>query len=206
VALSAEAPAAELQLTLSRATPTTGTADIASTPPGASVSVDGKPAGRTPLSAVALKAGARRLELALEGHEPWSGTVDVVAGQKGRVDVRLKPIPAANPEPTPEPVDTSRVYGLADVDTQPKRRLGESPTYPRSGAPKLKSGERVSVTVRFVVTEAGDVQDVSVVESAGKAVDAVVVQAVKGWKYESATKRGVRVRSQLLFKQTFLGG
>jgi serine/threonine-protein kinase len=206
VALSAETPAAELQVTLSRAAPTTGTADIASTPPGATVTVDGKASGRTPLSAVALKAGARRLELALEGHEPWSGTVDVVAGQKGRVDVRLKPIPVAKPEPTPEPVDTTRVYGLADVDAPPKRRSGESPTYPRSGAPKLKSGERVSVTVRFVVTEAGDVQDVSVVESAGKPVDAVVVQAVKGWKYEPATKRGVRVRSQMLFKQTFLGG
>ena len=62
------------------------------------------------------------------------------------------------------------------------------------------------MTVRFVVTETGDVQDVSVVESAGKAVDAVVVQAVKGWKYEPATKRGVKVRSQMLFKQTFLGG
>ena len=171
-------------MSLARAAPTTGTADILSTPAGATVSVDGRPAGRTPLSAVALKPGARRVDVALEGHEPWSGTVDVVAGQKGRVEVRLKPIPAAKPEPTPEPVDTARVYSQADVDTPPKRRSGESPSYPRAGAPKLKSSERVSVTVRFVVTETGDVQDVSVVESAGKAVDAVVVQAVKGWKYE----------------------
>ncbi len=204
--LTAEAPSAELKVSLARAAPTTGTADILSTPAGATVSVDGRPAGRTPLSAVALKPGARRVEVALEGHEPWSGTVDVVAGQKGRVEVRLKPIPEAKPEPTPEPVDTARVYSQADVDTPPKRRSGESPSYPRAGAPKLKSSERVSVTVRFVVTETGDVQDVSVVESAGKAVDAVVVQAVKGWKYEPATKLGVKVRSQMLLKQTFLGG
>jgi TonB family protein len=204
--LSAEVPSAEVKVSLARATPTTGTADILSTPAGATVSVDGKPAGRTPLSAVALKPGARRVEISLEGHEPWSGTVDVVAGQKGRVEVRLKLIPAAKPEPTPEPVDTARVYSQADVDTQPRRRSGESPSYPRSGAPKLRSGDRVSVTVRFVVTETGDVQDVSVVESAGKAIDAVVVQAVKGWKYEPATKRGVKVRSQMLLKQTFLGG
>jgi len=151
-------------------------------------------------------SGTRRVEITLEGHEPWSGTVDVVAGQKGRVEVRLKAIPVAKPEPTPEPVDTARVYSQADVDTPPKRRSGESPSYPRSGAPKLRSGDRVSVSVRFVVTETGEVQDVSVVESAGKAVDAVVVQAVKGWKYEPATKRGVKVRSQMLLKQTFLGG
>jgi TonB family protein len=202
--LSAEAPSTDLKVSLARATPTTGTADILSSPAGATVTVDGKAAGRTPLSAVALKPGARRVEMALEGHEPWSGTVDVVAGQKGRIDVRLKPIPVA--KPTPEPVDTARVYSQEDVDTQAKRRSGESPSYPRSGAPKLRSGERVSVIVRYVVTETGDVQDVSVVESAGKAVDAVVVQAVKGWKYEPATKRGVKVRSQMLLKQTFLGG
>jgi protein TonB len=122
------------------------------------------------------------------------------------VDVRLKPVPAAKPEPTPEPVDTARVYGQGDVDVQPRRRSGESPSYPRAGAPRLKSGERVSVVVRFVVTEKGDVEDVSVVESAGKMVDAAVIQAVRSWKYEPATKRGVLVRSQVLFKQTFLGG
>jgi TonB family protein len=56
------------------------------------------------------------------------------------------------------------------------------------------------------VSEAGEVQDVSVVESGGKVVDGIVIQAVKGWRYEPATKRGVKVRSQMLFKQTFLGG
>ena len=64
----------------------------------------------------------------------------------------------------------------------------------------------VSVVVRFVVDEKGEVQDLSVVESAGKVVDAAVIQAVRSWRYEPAVKRGVKVRSQMLFKQTFLGG
>jgi TonB family protein len=64
----------------------------------------------------------------------------------------------------------------------------------------------VSVVVRILVTEKGEVQDVSVVESAGKAVDEVVVSAVRKWKFEPATKRGVPVKVQALFKQTFLGG
>jgi TonB family protein len=71
---------------------------------------------------------------------------------------------------------------------------------------RLKSGERVSVLVRIVITETGDVQDVSVVESGGKAVDDVVVSAVRRWKFQPATKRGTRVKVQTTFKQTFLGG
>ena len=60
--------------------------------------------------------------------------------------------------------------------------------------------------VRFVVTETGEVEDVTVVESAGKVVDEVVVAAVKGWKFEPATKRGVKVKVETSFRQTFLGG
>lgn len=206
VNLSAEEPRVELSVTLAKAAPTAGTADVVSTPAGAAVAVDGKPVGRTPLSGLSLRAGARRLDVTLEGHEAWSGTVDVVAGQKGRVDVKLKPIPVAKPAPTPEPVDTARVYAQTDVDTPAKKASGDSPSYPRAGAPRLRSGERVSVVVRFVVDEKGDVQELSVVESAGKVVDAAVIQAVRSWRYEPAVKRGVKVRSQMLFKQTFLGG
>jgi protein TonB len=98
------------------------------------------------------------------------------------------------------------VYGPSDVDTPARKLSGDSPSYPRAGAPRLRSGERVSVVVRFVVDEKGEVQDLSVVESAGKVVDAAVIQSVRSWKYEPAVKRGVKVRSQMLFKQTFLGG
>ena len=45
-----------------------------------------------------------------------------------------------------------------------------------------------------------------VVESAGKAVDDVVVAAVRSWKFEPATKRGIRVKVEMSFTQTFLGG
>ena len=57
-----------------------------------------------------------------------------------------------------------------------------------------------------MVSETGDVQDVSVVESGGKAVDDVVVSAIRRWKFQPATKRGTRVKVQVAFKQTFLGG
>jgi outer membrane biosynthesis protein TonB len=47
---------------------------------------------------------------------------------------------------------------------------------------------------------------VTVVESAGRAVDEVVVAAVRGWRFEPATKRGTRVKVVTNFRQTFLGG
>jgi len=182
---------------------TTGLADVLSTPPGASVSVDGKPVGETPLRGVKLQPGKRKLELALAGHETWSSTLDVVAGESGRVDVKLKETAA----PTPEPVDTARVYPNepGQVDTLARRLSGTSPSYPSGRAPRLRSGQRVSVTLRFVVTESGEVGEITVVESAGKILDDVVVSAVKGWKYEPATKRGVKVKAEVNFRQTFLG-
>ena len=59
--------------------------------------------------------------------------------------------------------------------------------------------------VRFVVTETGEVGEITVVESVSKVVDDVVVAAVKGWKFEPATKGGVKVKVETSFRQTFLG-
>jgi len=181
----------------------TGAADVLSTPAGASVSVDGKPAGATPLRGVKLQPGRRRVELALEGHEPWSSHLEVVAGETGRIDVKLR----ARPAPSPEPVDVSRVYPNqpGQVDTLARKLSGDSPSYPSGRAPRLRSGQRVSVLVRFVVSDTGDVTDLAVVESAGRAVDDVVVAAIRSWKFEPATKRGVRVKVETSFRQTFLG-
>jgi serine/threonine-protein kinase len=209
VTVDAASPAALLRLTLARpAAPVHGTADVVSTPAGAAVSVDGRPAGVTPLAGLKLKPGRYRLEVSLPGHETWSGTVEVAAGQAGRVAVRLVALPSAPAPPTPEPVDTERVYEnvAGKVDTPAKKLSGRSPSYPSDRARRLKREERVSVVVRFVVTETGEVQDVTVVESAGKAVDDVVVAAVRTWKYQPAAKQGVPVKVLVLFKQTFLGG
>ena len=209
VSLDAGSPSAEVRVALARpAAPASGAADILSTPSGAAVSVDGRPVGTTPLSGLKLKPGTRRIEVALDEHETWTGSVDVAAGETGRVEVRLRAIAKPPAPPTPEPVDTARVYENTpgEVDAPAKKLSGSSPSYPSDRAGRLKSGERVSVLVRFVVTETGEVQDVSVVESGGKAVDDVVVSAIRGWKFQPATKRGTRVKVQVVFKQTFLGG
>jgi TonB family protein len=214
VTLDAGRPREDVAVTLSRPAPAAraparGTADFSSTPPGATVTVGGRRLGTTPLRGVALDPGRHRVEMSLDGHEPWSGTVDVEAGRGARAAATLVPVGEARPAPTPAPVDTARLYenSKGSVDTLARRTSGLSPRYPSDrGAPRLRSGERVSVTLSFVVTAAGEVEDVKVVESAGALVDAVVVDAVKSWQYEPATIRGTPVRVRIVHRQTFLGG
>jgi len=93
-----------------------------------------------------------------------------------------------------------------DVDTLARKVSGESPSYPSDRAPRLRSGERVSVTVSFVVTENGEVEDVTIEESGGRVIDEVVASAIRGWKFQPARKRGTLVKVRTIFKQTFLGG
>jgi len=204
--LSGESPTAELQATLSKRRPTTGTANFTSAPTGATVYVDGKKIGATPLNGVRLRPGEHDVSLILEGHERWSGAVKVVAGRRARVETELVAVPEA--PPTPEPVDTARIYENTDgdVDRIARKRSGDSPSYPTDRVPRLKSGERVSVTLTFLVNAEGGVEDVEVTESAGKAVDEVVVGAVRAWTYDPATIRETPVKVRIRFRQTFLGG
>lgn len=208
VSLSAESPRGELSLTLERRVPPRGTADFVSTPPGATVRIDGRRVGKAPLSGVSLTEGRHPVEMSLDGHHDWSGSVEVVAGRRARTAATLIPVRRAESRPPPPPpVDTSRTYEnrLGKVDRLARRVSGTSPSYP-DRAPRLRSGERMSVTLSFLITETGGVEDVKVMGSAGKLIDDVVVRAVETWKYQPAEIRGTPVRVRVLFKQTFLGG
>jgi TonB family protein len=200
--------AAELRVTMTRVAPTTGTVDVVSQPPGAVVTIDGNRAGQTPLSDHRLRPGSHKVDLAAEGFEPWSGSVTVEAGKKARVEQALREIPKATPPPpTLAAVDPNRVYmnTAGDVDIQAKKVSGSTASYP-SNAPRLKSGDAVSVSVSFVVDANGDVDDVKVIESAGAAIDDSVVKAIRKWKYSPALKQGVKVKVKIAFKQTFRAG
>ncbi len=207
VEVTEEAPHAEVRVALTRAAPADGMADILSTPIGAAVSVDGARLGVTPLTDLKLKPGPRRVEMTRDGYEPWSATVNVQAGRRTRLDPQLRAVAKApNPEPAREVVDTSKVYLPSQVDTPPKKISGTTASYPEGRAPKLKSGQSVSVVVSWVVNESGEVTEVTVVESASRPVDEAVAAAIASWKYQPAIKRGVKVKVKLTLKQTFLSG
>jgi len=203
--VTTEAPRAAVRLTLSRVAPAMGSAEIVSTPPGAAVLVDGSRAGETPLAELKLRVGGHRLEITKEGFEPWQGNVTVEAGKKARVEASLKSLATATPPPPKaDTVDPNRVYqnSTAEVDVLARKVSGSSASYPKN-APNLKSGQSVSVMVSFVVTEKGEVDDVKVLESAGKLIDDAVISAYRGWRYEPAVKQGQKVKVKLNWKQTF---
>jgi TonB family protein len=193
---------------LTRAAAAMGMAEIVSNPSGAAVSIDGSPAGPTPITDLKLKPGSHQVEIRREGYESWSDSVSIQPGKRALVDAVLRPIPRATPTPAVETVDTSRIYvnASSDVDVLARKVSGTSISYPSDRAPRMKSGEAVSVTVTYVVNENGDVTDVKVVESGGKVVDDVVLNAVRGWKYSPAMKKGVKIKVRATFKQTFRAG
>jgi hypothetical protein len=74
--------------------PTTfvGTLSIASVPSGATVSINGKAAGMTPLRLPRQRAGSMAVQIARDGFERWSAAVTVPADRLTEVTARLRPI------------------------------------------------------------------------------------------------------------------
>lgn len=104
VTLSSSAPSRALSFSLQRATPeaparpaspttqpagrpgvTTGTIFVDSRPRGATVIVDGKAMGTTPVLIPDIPAGAHVVRLQLADHQDWTLTTQVVAGRESRV-------------------------------------------------------------------------------------------------------------------------
>jgi hypothetical protein len=62
---------------------------VESRPLGATVTINGRPSGTTPLNLEALAPGEYRVSLALPGYRPFSTTVRVVAGERARAAASL---------------------------------------------------------------------------------------------------------------------
>ncbi|MEO1038678.1 MAG: energy transducer TonB [Pseudomonadota bacterium] len=83
-------------------------------------------------------------------------------------------------------VMTSTVFGGVAIASEAEREVVnvEAPEYPRGAQRRELEGH---VTVRYNVTEAGEVADVEVVESEPAGVfDRAVLRALEGWEYAPA--------------------
>ncbi|MFU8779704.1 MAG: PEGA domain-containing protein [Kiritimatiellia bacterium] len=74
--------------------PSSATLAIASTPPGARITLNGASHGTTPATIETVPEGTAMLELQLEGYRPFAETLKLVAGQRAQLSVELVPIPA----------------------------------------------------------------------------------------------------------------
>jgi serine/threonine protein kinase len=63
---------------------------VESRPAGATVFVDGRPVGMTPLTLPGLHAGAHAVRIEIDGYRQWSSSVQVVGGEENRVTASLE--------------------------------------------------------------------------------------------------------------------
>jgi len=67
-----------------------GVLRVESRPPGASVYLDGKLVGTTPVSLPVVPAGEHAIRLERDGYRPWSSSVRIVASEQNRVTASLE--------------------------------------------------------------------------------------------------------------------
>jgi TonB family protein len=63
-----------------------------------------------------------------------------------------------------------------------------------------------SVELSFLIDENGQVGELQVLESGGAVFDDAVLETVKSWRYEPATKHGVRVKMRWVQRFRFQQG
>ncbi len=83
------------------ATQTTGSVRVTSAPAGATVRIDGRSVGRTPLRMGNLQPGSHGVVVERRGYEPTALQVEVAAGADSEVAVSLRPAPPATAQPSP---------------------------------------------------------------------------------------------------------
>jgi TonB family protein len=201
----ADAPLAPLRFSLQ---PTEAKAEITSEPAGASVSIDGRDAGKAPLSDVSLSPGVHDVRVDAFGYKPWRQRVEAKVGQPMAIEARLLALPVLpvehkpppEPEPTPPPLKEGDLVELGADVTPPRRISGETAGYP---ARAQKDHMQGLVVVEMIVTEKGEPTDLRIVESAGELLDKAVLDAVKTWRFEPAQKQGVKVRVRWPVRQRF---
>ena len=72
--------------------PLGGHINVKSSPPGASIYLNGSYRGKSPMTIYDLKAGSYKLGLKMEGFQNWTRTIQIQAGSTQRVNANLTPL------------------------------------------------------------------------------------------------------------------
>jgi protein TonB len=106
---------------------------------------------------------------------------------------------AASPRLRPPPPSDDLVE-LDETVRPPRPVSGPSPTYPDRARRLRLEG---SVLIEMVVTENGQAEGIRVLESAGAVLDEAVMEAVRQWRFDPASKAGRPVRTRWQYRHTF---
>ena len=137
-----------------------GGLELASDPPGASVWIDGAPAGSCPVRVEKVRAGTRKLRFAMQGYSEAETTAEVGVGSSVAVAAALKPRPALVTISCDEPKAKLSVDGGepgpagTPVEVAPGRRsfvLSEVNRKPVSFELDLEPGSEVSKSFKMEI-------------------------------------------------------
>lgn len=87
--------------------------------------------------------------------------------------------------------DVNHVFQRSEVDQQVVAIFRKTPRIPTS---LLREVENPRVTVLFIVNTDGSVQDVRLLRGQHPEFDALIVEAIREWRFRPATRKGKKVR------------
>ena len=188
--------------------PLTSPAEIHSEPEAATVTLDGRAIGATPLDKIALGPGPHQIRLERKGFLATVKQVEARPGVKLFVRARLDPAPPSLADeappptlaPTPAPLVEGALVELDDGVKAPRLISGARAQYPKAAQKLHLQG---TVQVELIVDEKGIPRDPRVVQSASAVLDEAVIDAVYKFRYEPAVKDGVRVKVRQTYSQKF---
>jgi TonB family protein len=179
--------------------------EIRSDPGAATVSIDNKVVGVTPIDKLALNPGPHEIRLERPGYLPTVRRVEARPGVKLLVRERLDPAPPNTPPApratvVPPPLVEGMLVELDDTVTPPRRLTGDLAPYPKDARRLNLKG---TVEVEMTVDENGVPRDARVLHGAGAILDEAVIEAVYKLRFEPAIKDGKRVKVRQTYTQTF---
>jgi protein TonB len=149
-----------------------------------------------------------------DGYLPWEDTFRARAGRTETIDAvltaRPEPAPAppepeepAAPEPPPRVVEGELVQRGEPGVTNPRCLRCPAVPFPEAAKRARLQG---TVELSFLIDENGEVSELQVLESGGEVFDDAVRDTVTSWRYEPATKQGVRVKMRWVQRFRFQQG
>ena len=180
-------------------------AEIHSDPEAATISVDNRVIGLTPIQKLSLNPGAHEIRFERVGFLAAVKQVEARPGVKLLVQARLDPappdlVPARPASPIPAPLTEGMLVEL-DPSVIPPRHISGEP------APYSKDARRLhlqgTVEVEMIVDENGVPHEVRILHGASALLDEAVVEAVYKFRYEPAAKDGVKVKARHTYSQKF---
>jgi eukaryotic-like serine/threonine-protein kinase len=188
-------------------------------PSGASVWLDERPLGSSPIVGAPLGTGTHILTLDRPGFAPVRVRFESRAAASFRFTLRPQSTLEARPfgatvsvvrpgeqieaveRVAVEPQSLAvRASAPAHVVWPPRRMSGDRPTYPAAAVADRLQG---TVVADLTVTRAGKVADITIIESAGDVLDQAVIDSVRSWRFDPATQAGAPVAVRWQVRQRF---